>query len=224
MEVLGFLPYSSNHTFLARCRTATSEALAVYKPARGERPLWDFGQGSLYRRELAAYLVSEALGWGFVPPTVIRDDAPLGRGSVQLYIEHDPEQHYLTLLPGREPLFRALALFDIVCNNADRKSGHCLLDASGRVWAVDHGLTFHCDDKLRTVIWDFAGKPVGPSECEAMTRLGRALQEGQPLGKRLGELLTQEELSTLLIRVAERLGPSTYPHPASSWSFPWPLI
>ena len=128
------------------------------------------------------------------------------------------------LVRGREPLFRALALFDIVCNNADRKSGHCLLDDSSRVWAVDHGLTFHCDDKLRTVIWDFAGKPVGPSEREAMTRLGRALQEGQPLAQRLGELLTQEELSTLQIRVAERLGPSTYPHPASSWSFPWPLI
>ena len=135
---------------------------AVYKPARGERSLWDFPDG-LYRREVAAYELSEALGWGLVPPTVVRDDGPFGPGSLQLFVEADYEQHYFTLLDDGghdEDVLRAICAFDIVANNADRKSGHVLRGPDGRLWAIDHGLCFHRQPKLRTVIWDFADEAV----------------------------------------------------------------
>ncbi|HYZ46648.1 MAG TPA: hypothetical protein VE712_03195, partial [Actinomycetota bacterium] len=150
VEVLSLLPYSSNYVFLARVRNEETDALAVYKPRRGERPLWDFPRGTLAAREVAAFLVSEAAGWGKVPPTVLRADAPLGVGSLQLFIEHDPERHYFTLMEERAEDLVAFAAFDVVINNADRKSGHVLEDADGRLWAVDHGVTFHPHDKLRT--------------------------------------------------------------------------
>jgi hypothetical protein len=223
IQVIGALPYSSNHTFLVRLELDGDEALAVYKPASGERPLWDFPASSLHRREVAAYEVSRALGWDLVPLTVSRADAPLGPGSLQEFVEHDPEQHYFTLLEGRPEVFRRLALFDVICNNADRKSGHCLLDAHGRVWAVDHGLTFHEEPKLRTVIWDFAGEQPAESDLLAARDLG-ALLHGKTGGPRLAGLISKPELRALQARVSA-LGPGwVFPQPESAWSFPWPLV
>ena len=133
--------------------------LAVYKPRDGERPLWDFPDGTLYKRELAAYRVSEALSWGFVPPTILRD-GPFGIGMVQAFIPHDPHAHYLELEAPDPEIIQRLTIFDALVNNADRKSGHVLQDEAGELWAIDHGLTFHVEPKLRTVIWEYAGKPI----------------------------------------------------------------
>jgi uncharacterized repeat protein (TIGR03843 family) len=225
LEVIGRLPYSSNQTFLARCCEGDDELMAVYKPAAGELPLYDFPGGTLYRREVAAYLVDRALGWGLVPPTVGRGDAPLGPGSVQLFIDHDPELHYFTLLDSRERRFMRMATFDIICNNADRKSGHCLLSADGAIHAVDHGLTFHAEPKLRTVIWDFAGKPVPRVERAAAGRLAaRLADQADPLTIALAALLEAAEVDALQQRAASMQQPGVFPHPGSSWSFPWPLV
>ncbi len=227
MQVIGLLPYSSNRTFLVRLGEEGdgAGALAVYKPARGERPLHDFPDETLYKREVAAYEVSRALGWDLVPPTVVRTEAPLGPGSVQLFIDHDPSQHYFTLLEENQTFFKRLATFDILCNNADRKSGHCLLDAEGRIWAVDHGLTFNTAPKLRTVIWDFAGRRVPARERQAVARLDSELGDaGSPLVEALARLLHQGEIEALRLRVRALSQPCYFPSPRSDWSFPWPLV
>jgi uncharacterized repeat protein (TIGR03843 family) len=224
VEVLGLLPYSSNYTFLARLREGASEALAVYKPNRGERPLWDFPPGTLSAREVATFLVSEAAGWNIVPPTVLRDEAPLGAGSFQLFIEHDPDLHYLTLMQQRLDDFRVFAALDVVVNNADRKAGHVLQDAEGRVWAVDHGLTFNVEPKLRTVIWQFAEEPLGDALRSDLDRLGAALARPGGLGDELAELLSPEESAATLARVETLLVDDRFPAPSSERPLPWPII
>jgi hypothetical protein len=227
IEVIGLLPFSSNHTFLVRLGPSgeAGAPLAVYKPARGERPLYDFPDGTLYRREVAAYEVSRALAWDMVPPTVVRIDAPLGPGSLQLYVDHDPDQHYFSLLAGRKAIFKRLAVFDILCNNADRKAGHCLLDAEGRLWAVDHGLTFHPQPKLRTVIWDFAGLRVPARDRQGVAGLASHLAlPASPLRSLLRELLAEDEVAALKQRAKALSQPCDYPAPNSDWSFPWPLV
>jgi len=157
MAVERRLPWSSNGTWLVRLDTGEASARAVYKPRRAERPLWDFPAGTLCLREVASFVVSAALGWDLVPPTVLRA-GPLGLGSVQLFIPHDPDCHYLAIDRPDPTVVRRLVALDVVINNADRKSGHVLVDAGGRLWAIDHGVTFHAERKLRTVIWDFAGE------------------------------------------------------------------
>jgi uncharacterized repeat protein (TIGR03843 family) len=224
VEVLGLLPYSSNYTFLARLRAEGAEALAVYKPNRGERPLWDFPPGTLSAREVATYLVSEVAGWKIVPPTVLRDEAPLGPGSLQLFIEHDPELHYLSLMQQRLEDFRVFAALDVVVNNADRKAGHVLQDAEGRVWAVDHGLTFNVEPKLRTVIWQFAEEPLGDALRSQLDRLGAELARGGGLGDELAELLSPEESTATLARVETLLVEDCFPAPTSDRPLPWPII
>lgn len=157
--------HSSNYVYLASLRGPAGETLAaIYKPQRGERPLWDFPEGTLHLREVAAYRLSLVLGWPFIPPTVLRD-GPGGEGSLQLFVEHDPNRHFFEQReePALVPQLQRIALFDYVANNADRKGGHCLLDADGRIWAIDHGLCFHAQYKLRSVIWDWAGEPAIPS-------------------------------------------------------------
>ena len=162
LEVVGRMYYSSNATFLVHAKIDGLELAAVYKPRRGERPLWDFPEGTLCEREVAAYEVSRALGWDIVPITILRD-GPLGEGAVQRFVEHDPDEHYFTLLDGREDRFLEFAFYDVLVNNTDRKGGHCLHDlVNDVVVGIDHGLTFHVAWKLRTVIWDFAGDPVPP--------------------------------------------------------------
>lgn len=223
VEVLGRLPYSSNYTFLARLRLDEEETLAVYKPRRGERPLWDFPPGSLASRERAAYLVSRAAGWDIVPTTVIRADAPLGEGSLQLFIEHDPEVHYFTLMHDRLDEFARFAAFDVVVNNADRKSGHVIEDADHRLWAVDHGLTFHVEDKLRTVIWAFADEPLTKEVRADLERLGSALSEGG-LTTELKGMLAPAEVEATLGRVEALLVEDSFPAPGTDRPLPWPLI
>jgi hypothetical protein len=221
VEVLGLLPYSSNYVFLTRVTGGDEELLAVYKPRKGERPLWDFPTGTLAAREVAAYEVSEAGGWGFVPPTVMRLDAPLGAGSLQQFIEHDPERHFFVLMeePERRIEFAKLAAFDIVINNADRKGGHVLEDADGKLWAVDHGLAFNAEPKLRTVIWGFAGDELQP---EARAQLETALQALSDT--RLDELLSPDEVIETRARAELLLKTGTYPHPSGPYAMPWPLV
>ncbi len=172
MEVHGRIAGSSNATLLVTCSLQEQELLAVYKPFKGERPLWDF-PGGLFRREVAAYVLSETLGWGLVPETVERTEGPFGEGSVQRFVHEDGTSHYFTLRdePKWHPVLMRLAAFDVVANNADRKSGHVLL-AEDRLWAIDNGLCFNREDKLRTVIWDFGGEPLGAGVEEDLARVG----------------------------------------------------
>jgi uncharacterized repeat protein (TIGR03843 family) len=230
LEVIGRMAYSSNATFLVRCKdpdtpAPAKEMLAVYKPAAGERPLWDFPPESLYRREVAAYELSRWLGWDLVPVTVGRSAEDLGTGSLQVFIDHDPEQHYFTLQETHRATFKRLAFFDILANNADRKAGHCLLDSTGRIRAIDHGLTFHEEPKLRTVIWDFAGEALGSAERRAAARLALALQDPtSEIAVTLGELLSPVELRALHGRAQTLSRPGVFPEPGTSWAFPWPLV
>jgi uncharacterized repeat protein (TIGR03843 family) len=224
VEVLGLLPYSSNYTFLARVRHDGDETYAVYKPERGERPLWDFPPATLAAREVATFLVSEVGGWGIVPTTVLRDEAPLGAGSLQLFIEHDPELHYFNLVEERLDEFRAFAALDAVVNNADRKAGHVLEDAQGKLWAVDHGLTFHVEPKLRTVIWQFAQEPLGPAIRSQLEQLRSELKRGGGLREELGELLSREEAAATLARVERLLADDCFPAPTGERPLPWPII
>ncbi|HEX2042323.1 MAG TPA: SCO1664 family protein [Acidimicrobiales bacterium] len=215
----GRLPWSSNGTFLVQLCLDGTSALAVYKPLRGERPLWDYPSG-LYRREVAAYVVSEALGWGLVPETVTREDGPLGPGSLQRFVDADFSEHYFTLLerPEHHEALKAICTFDLLINNGDRKSGHCLLGPDGRIWGIDHGLSFHTDPKLRTVIWDFAGQTVPPARLDAVARLAVA-----PPAELAG-LVDDEEIEALVARASAIVRHPVFPKVRSSRAYPWPLV
>ena len=223
LEVLGLLPNASNHTFLARARAGDEEVLAVYKPRRGETPLWDFPEGTLCAREVAAYVVSRTLGWPNVPATVLRD-GPYGVGSAQRFVEHDPEEHYFTLAERFPAEFRRVAAFDIVVNNADRKAGHCLLGEDGRIFLVDHGVCFSDEPKLRTVIWDFVGEPLEEQARADVRRLADEVRAG-PVQDELTNLLSPAELDALGAR-AEAVGSmERFPEPGPDRRpFPWPPI
>ena len=200
LEVLGLLHGSSNYTFLARLEPhPPAGLLAVYKPARGESPLWDFEAGSLYRREVAAYELSKVLGWPRIPPTVLRRQGPHGKGALQLFIDAD-RRHFLEQQTTRRDIWAQVALFDVIANNADRKSGHCLFDAQDEVWVIDHGLTFHVDQKLRTVIWDFSGEPLPQELCGDVERALSEVEKGS-LAKALDGLLSPPEIRMLKRRL-----------------------
>ena len=222
LEVLGLLPNASNHTFLARAKNADEDVLAVYKPRRGEAPLWDFPEGTLCAREVAAYVVSRALGWPNVPATVLRD-GPYGVGSVQRFIPHDPEEHYFTLVERFPEEFRRVAAFDMVVNNADRKSGHCLLGEDGRIFLVDHGVCFSDEPKLRTVIWDFIGDPVEEGTRADVRRLAGEIRGG-PVRDELANLLAPAELAALAERADTVAAAVRFPEPGPDRPFPWPPI
>jgi uncharacterized repeat protein (TIGR03843 family) len=225
MEVQGMMPWSSNYTLLVTVRDGDLQGLAVYKPRRGERPLWDFPRGTLCQREFAAFLLSEALGWSLVPPTVLRD-GPYGYGSVQLYIDCDQDAHLFTMQKegGYEEQLARLAAFDILSNNADRKSGHCLKGTDGRLWAIDHGICFHAEPKLRTVLWDYAGEPI----CEEIMADLRALREDIRNGGRfiraLEGLLAPEEVRAFLRRLDRLIETGCYPDPGAARHIPWPPV
>ncbi len=227
MALQGLLPYSSNYSFLATVCLDGVELLAVYKPRHGETPLWDFPPGTLCLREVAAFWVSRALGWDLVPPTVLRSQAPRGLGSLQLFIPHDPQVHYFAVQEdARFALaFRRTALFDYVVNNADRKSGHCLVDEEGRLWLIDHGICFHHEPKLRTVIWEYAGEPIEPPLLEDLRRLARLWQEGGAELAPLYRWLSTAEQEALRRRLEKLLAQERYPEPYP-WgrNFPWPPI
>ena len=217
LELQGRMPWSSNNTFLAEVCHEGARSLAVYKPGRGERPLWDF-PGGLYRRELAAWLLSEALGWGLVPETVVRD-GPLGEGSLQRFVDADFAEHYFTLLevPAHHGALKAIGTFDLLANNADRKGGHCLL-AEGQVWAIDHGLCFHAEPKLRTVIWDFGGEPIPAPLVDDVARL----RDSPPL--ELLAVLDDDEAEAFLARCGRVLARPRFPAVGSGRPYPWPLV
>jgi uncharacterized repeat protein (TIGR03843 family) len=222
LEVVGRMRYSSNATFLVEAKADGVEVAAVYKPRRGERPLWDFPQGTLCQREVAAFELSDSLGWGIVPLTVLRD-GPLGVGAVQRFVEHDPDEHFFTLRDDHEARFREFAWFDVLANNTDRKGGHCLLDeANGVIVGIDHGLCFHEDWKLRTVIWEYAGERLPPHAADDVCRVVDELQAG-PLGERLAPLLDADELAALGRR-AQVLLTRGLPLPGDWHSTPWPLV
>lgn len=215
---------ASNATFLCELSSGSLRTLVVYKPRSGEAPLWDFPDGTLCRRELAAYLVSRASGWDFVPPTVMRD-GPMGEGAVQLFIESEPGEHYLTLATGREDVFRRVAAFDVVINNADRKSGHCLLERFGeRIWVVDHGVAFHAQPKLRTVIWDFAGEALPEDVLDGLLRLETSLRSADGFRVEISTLLDGSEIDALEDRLAALLHRGRFPEPGASRPYPWPPI
>jgi len=226
-EVLGLLPNSSNYTFLAQLETpgvAGGEALAVYKPAQGESPLWDFPNGSLHRREVAAYRLARFLGWPLIPPTVTRRKGPMGVGSLQLFIRAESGRAFFQARDNTPEELVPVALFDVLANNADRKAGHHLRDAAGRLWVIDHGLTFHVDPKLRTIIWDFAGQPLPRAYRADLERASAGLESGE-LARRLRGLISARELDFLRRRVEGVLDRSwCFPAPSSGWSVPWPPI
>lgn len=218
LEVVGRMPWSSNATFLVAFDDAEGTR-AVYKPLRGERPLWDFPAG-LHRREVAAFELSHALGWGVVPPTVLRD-GPHGEGSVQLFVDADFAQHYFTILEGgrhREDL-EAICAFDLVANNTDRKGGHCLLGGDDRVYAIDNGLSFHEDFKVRTVLWDFADEPVPTGLLDDLARL---VADGPPAT--LADLLDAAEIDALVERARWLAARATFPADPTGHRYPWPLV
>jgi uncharacterized repeat protein (TIGR03843 family) len=225
IEVEGLLPYSSNYTLLTLVSHNGTRALAVYKPRRGERPLWDFPRGTLYQREIAAYLVSEALGFHLVPPTIGRQ-GPYGIGALQLFIENDEESHLLTMQREGcyENVLQRLAAFDCVVNNADRKSGHCLKGNDGRLWSIDHGICFHEEEKLRTVLWDFVGQPFPPDIVEALKCFRKRLSNPDPVIKMLIELLSKTELRALNQRLNQMINTGIYPYPGSGPHIPWPPV
>ncbi len=239
IEEKGLLPYSSNYTFLTTVHHHQHEIPAVYKPRRGENPLWDFTPGTLCQRETAAFVVSEALGWSLVPPTVLRD-GPRGPGSIQFFIECDPDIHYFNMREDARyaPALRRLTLFDYLINNADRKAGHCLYGnlrrfsidggwgetARAHMWAIDHGICFHHQYKLRTVIWEFAGEPIEQRLIADLESL-QHLVDTDPVRSTLELLLSAPELDALRRRIRELLTERVYPQPpAHQRNYPWPPI
>lgn len=220
VELLGRIMSGSNATFLAELSCGEDVHWAVYKPVAGERPLADFDAG-LHRRERAAYLLSEALGWGIVPPTVVRTDAPLGVGSLQWFIEGDLEEHYFTLFadsPETHAELARIALFDYVANNTDRKSGHVLRGTDGHIWGIDHGLCFSAAFKLRTVIWDFAGDPVPDALLDDISPLAATVPPD------VAALLDDAEVAALQRRVQRMLREGVLPVDRTGMRYPWPLV
>jgi uncharacterized repeat protein (TIGR03843 family) len=224
VKILGLLHGASNYTFLARLAPHPPSGLrAVYKPARGESPLWDFEAGTLYQREVAAYELSKVLGWPRIPPTVVRQKAPHGVGAMQLFIDADV-RHFLGEDRSRRDTWVQVALFDVIANNADRKSSHCLFDSDNNVWLIDHGLTFHVDQKLRTVIWDFSGQPLPSDLCSDVERALVQLERGA-LAETMRGLLSAAEVRVLKRRMRGIIDPRwRFPEPTSAWSIPWPPV
>ena len=213
------MPYSSNATYLVSVTLDDKSVQAIYKPMRGEKPLWDFEPG-LHRREVAAYRLSQAMGLHCVPITILRD-GPSGEGSLQLLIESNPDEHYFTIFEQRQDLhdqFRAMCAFDIVANNTDRKSGHVLVDKNSHVWGIDHGVCFSEDFKLRTVIWEFGGEDITPQLLEKI----KPLIETVPL--EVATLLSSQEVAAISERAKWLVEGARFPVDPSGRHYPWPLV
>ncbi|MGX1268948.1 SCO1664 family protein [Streptomyces phaeoluteigriseus] len=250
LTVRGRIREASNAALYCTVAHEGREAACIYKPVAGERPLWDFPDGTLAQREVAAYEVSEATGWGLVPPTVLRD-GPYGEGMCQLWIEVSPEAELLALLDAEEPepgwkaiglaeagegrtallvhaddeRLRRLAVLDAVINNADRKGGHLLPTADGRLYGIDHGVTFNAEDKLRTLLWGWAGEPLTGEAVEVLKGLQSALEAGGTLTATLAALVTPAEIDATRARVGALLDSGRHPEPGGDWpAIPWPPV
>ncbi|MGB9674157.1 MAG: SCO1664 family protein [Anaerolineales bacterium] len=225
LNVEGEFIWGSNATYFLQASWLGEIFQVVYKPIRGERPLWDFPQHTLAKREVAAYLVSEELGWHLVPPTVMRNHAPFGRGMIQLYVEHDPNYHYFTFSESDRQRLKPVVVFDLIVNNADRKGSHILIDYHGKIWCIDHGICFHEQDKLRTVLWDFAGQPIPQDLLQDIQRFWDALQTSTEIANQLHQYLSEGELQALIRRTEKLLVNPIFPYPSQERrSYPWPLI
>jgi hypothetical protein len=225
ITVEGLIPWSSNATLLVTVRDQELSTLAIYKPQGGESPLWDFPYGTLGMREVAAYLVCDALGWDLVPPTVLRQ-GPHGLGSVQFFVRAQEDAHYFTIQddPDYAGDLMRLAAFDVLANNADRKSGHCLVDQEGHLWAIDNALTFHDKPKLRTVIWDFAAQPLPAGVLADLQALQGVLVKNAQLAQALDHLLSGAEVSALHRRLQRLIASAHFPEPGPGRVVPWPLV
>ena len=202
IELEGEFLHGYNYTFLVKVQPEDGKTfLAVYKPEQGEQPLWDFPSNTLAHRETAAYLVSQALGWDLVPPTVYRAEGPFGPGSLQLFIEHDPNHHYFNFTDEEFQTLRPVVLFDLLINNADRKGGHLFFGEDGHLWLIDHGLSFNVDEKLRTVIWDFAGEPMPEELCKAAHEFRQKLDPPSELYAQLQKHLAPKAIGKYKISV-----------------------
>ncbi|MFF9196333.1 SCO1664 family protein [Streptomyces sp. NPDC014779] len=250
LTVVGQVREASNAVLFCSVAHEGERVDCVYKPVAGEQPLWDFPDGTLAQREVAAFELSEATGWGLVPPTVLRD-GPYGEGMVQLWVEPDPAARLLALVEDDEagegwkavgpariaedrtallvhadtPELRRLAVLDAVINNGDRKGGHLLPAPDGRLYGIDHGVSFHVEDKLRTLLWGWAGEDLTDEAVTVLTRLDALLAPGTPLAERLGKLLTVAEVVALRKRVAALRGTGRHPVPSGRWpAIPWPPV
>jgi uncharacterized repeat protein (TIGR03843 family) len=220
LTIEGRLVEASNTTLYAIARLGVIELGCVYKPVAGERPLWDFPDGTLAGREVGAYLVSEATGWDVVPPTVLRD-GPFGPGACQLWIDVDEDVDLVGLLRSDDPGLQRIAIFDAVVNNADRKGGHLLPTPGGHVFGVDHGVCFSTEDKLRTVLWQWRGKPLPADALDLLDAL-RADLSGE-LGAELRRHLTAREIAATRRRIDRLLRSRRFPEPGEGWpAVPWP--
>ncbi|MCX5202261.1 SCO1664 family protein [Streptomyces sp. NBC_00237] len=252
LKVLGQVREASNAVLYCEITYEGETAACVYKPVAGEQPLWDFPDGNLARREVASYEISEATGWSLIPPTVLRD-GPYGEGMCQLWIEGDAEAGgaLLALVEDEEPAdgwkpvvlaevaegrtallvhaddarLRRLSVLDAVINNGDRKGGHLLPSGDGRLYGIDHGVSFHVEDKLRTLLWGWAGEPLTAEATEVLDTLAAGLADGTPLATRLAELITAAELAALRERVASLRASGVHPSPSGQWpAIPWPPV
>jgi hypothetical protein len=215
----------SNSTFLANIVTSDLTLPVIYKPSRGERPLYDFPAASLSRREVAAWVVSQALGWQLVPPTVYRRKGPFGKGSLQLFIPHDANRHYFSLSDSEKESLKVIACFDLLINNADRKGSHILWDEDGHLWAIDHGICFHRDYKLRTVIWDFIGQPIPQEFLEDIRSFLPLLGEPDTPTVLLQDWLQPGEVNALRRRAEQLLAEGVFPPPRSQdRPYPYPPL
>lgn len=226
IKLEGEFVHGSNYTFLVKVTSQESDPfLAVYKPQEGERILWDFPDNTLAHRETAAYLVSQALGWNFVPPTVFRQDGPFGPGSFQLYIEHDPDYHYFNFSEEDFQRLRPVVIFDLLVNNADRKGSHIIIGDEKQLWLIDHGLCFNLEDKLRTVIWDFAGEPVPEDLLTSLTEFRKQLDPPSELLTALDQHLGAEEIAVLTARADQLIEMEILPFPPNDRrAYPFPPI
>lgn len=225
MDVTGQFMWGSNYTFLCDVSNQEHSVQGVYKPVRGERPLWDFPSETLAGREVAAYLLSEAGGWHLVPPTVFRQQGPAGPGSLQLYIEHDPDYHFYQFTSEDKTRTRPVALFDVVLNNTDRKAGHILVDKDENFWLIDHGVCFHVEPKLRTVIWDFAGLSLKEEEINQLSNLKDKLSSDSELTRQISRYLTRREIQAIINRINSTLQTGNFPKPIQDrYSVPWPPV
>jgi hypothetical protein len=226
LTIQGQFLQGSNFTFLGKSTLGDETIDIVYKPTRGERPLWDFPQRTLAKREVAAYMLSQELGWELVPPTVYRrKKLPIGPGSVQVYIEHNPLYHYFSLEKDDRARLKPAALFDLLTNNADRKGSHILVDESGHIWLIDHGLCFHREPKLRTVIWDFIGQPIPDELKKDMIRILPQLARESDFAGRLHACLSWSEINALSSRCALLLSTGVFPEAdGSRRAYPYPPL
>lgn len=229
LALKGEFLWGSNHTFLVQVEHEKGELAAVYKPVRGERPLWDFPYASLAKREVAAFLISEALGWHFVPPTILRKKAPFGTGSLQLFVDYDVNHHYFNFSDDERQSLRPVVAFDLLINNADRKGSHVVMDAAQKIWLIDHGVCFHVEDRLRTVVWDFSGEPIPAEIIQSILNLIEKLKvnhkDPESLTAYLRKFLLAGEVKALISRAQDLVDIGEFPAPdPKRRQFPWPQL